>query len=102
MALGEGGWIGHPVARGRFKLLDLVFWTFRERRPNGHVGAVWRTPRRGTQDDTRSTMGKGSLGKPFTQVTHASSKRGVVVDPLTGRLLEKHTKTIRLTIGDKR
>jgi hypothetical protein len=46
--------------------------------------------------------GKGSVEKPFAQVTHASSRRGVVVDPLTGRLSEKHTKTIRLTIGDKR
>ena len=102
MARGEGGWIGHPVARDRLKLLDLVFWTFQERRTNGHVGAVWRTPKRGMQGDPRRVPGKGPVEKPFAQVTHASSRRGVVVDPLTGRLSEKHTKTIRLTIGDKR
>jgi len=78
MALGESGWTNSVVARGRSVLLDLVFWTFTGRRPNGHVGVLW---------------GNG-------RVTHASSKRGVVVDLLQGYLLETLTQVVRLNIGD--
>jgi hypothetical protein len=82
MAVGEGGWTGIPVVledpANRGDPLDLVFWTFTAKRSNGHVGVRW---------------GKHA-------VTHASTRRGVVVDLLTGVLLKALTKSIHLTIGE--
>jgi hypothetical protein len=81
MAAGMGGWIGEPVCyAGDLRVLDLVFWTFRESRINGHCGVAWH---RGIY------------------VTHASSRRGrVVVDLIEGRLKTEITRMMRLTIGD--
>jgi len=53
-----------------------------QHRQNGHVGALLR----------------GLDGE--IQVTHASSRRGVVLDDLDGVLVQKLTKLRRLTIGD--
>jgi hypothetical protein len=63
------------------------------------VGAVRRVTGKRTEGYAH---GKDSADKPSVLVTHASSKRGVVVDPLIGRLLEKLTKTVGLTIGEKK
>jgi hypothetical protein len=84
MAAGIAGWSGVAVTHGIAKPLDLVFWTFTRRRPHGHVGAVWRI--------------RGRKGT----VTHASYKRGVVVDPWTGTLRRNVSKIIRLTTGDSK
>ncbi len=81
MALGEGGWIGRNSTIDNACELDLVWWTFKATRPNGHIGAIF--------NDSR-------------HVTHASSSRGVVVDRLQGVLIQKITKVRRLTIGDAR
>ena len=82
MAVGEGGWTGIPVALddpvNQGDTLDLLFWTFTAERFNGHVGVRW--------------------GK--YRATHASTRRGVVVDLLTGVLLKALTKSIHLTIGE--
>lgn len=80
MAEGEAGWSGVAIVRGDHRHLDLIFWTFKPHRPNGHTGVVWRDPNR---------------------VTHASLSKGhVVVAPIVGELDRGLTKIIRLTIGD--
>ncbi|MGO9567269.1 MAG: hypothetical protein ACLP5H_07000 [Desulfomonilaceae bacterium] len=82
MSLGLGGWHGKDIDLADADECDLSFWTFKEHRPNGHVGAIVR----GLDADI--------------YVTHASSRRGVVLDGLEGLLLQKLTKVRRLTIGD--
>lgn len=82
MSLGLGGWTGRDVATTEAEECDLPFWTFDPERPEGHVGAFLRR-----QD--------GKLG-----VTHASSRRGVVLDDFSGPFKTNLTKVRRLTIGD--
>jgi len=82
MSLGLGGWHGKDIDLADADECDLPFWTFKEQRQNGHVGALLR----------------GMDGE--MQVTHASSSRGVVLDDLQGVLVQKLTKLRRLTIGD--
>jgi hypothetical protein len=79
MALGDAGWVGIDVPPESATDLDLAFWTFTQRRPDGHVGAFYG----------------GSLS-----VTHASYRRGVVVQPLKGYLQTTLSRVRRLTIGD--
>ena len=76
MSLGEGGWESLVVnVKGR-QPLDLIFWTLKEKRPNGHVGVLYLN---------------------IEQVVHASSsKNAVVVQPLEGTLWEKITGVRRL------
>ncbi|MEJ2718512.1 MAG: NlpC/P60 family protein [Deltaproteobacteria bacterium] len=82
MAIGDGGWTGIPVTlddpANCGDTLDLMFWTFAAKRPNGHVGVRWGKQR----------------------VTHASTRRGVVIDRLSGVLMKALTKSIHLTIGE--
>jgi cell wall-associated NlpC family hydrolase len=80
MAVGEGGWVGRCIPREEADAADLCFWTFDERRPHGHVGAF---------------LGKGG------PATHASSRRGVVVEPLIGALDRAFSMARRLTLGDR-
>ncbi len=82
MSLGLGGWRGKDIDLGDADECDLPFWTFKEDRQNGHVGALIH----GTDGEIR--------------VTHASVRKGVVMGPLRGLLLQKLTKVRRLTIGD--
>ncbi len=82
MSLGLGGWQGKDIDRSQADECDLSFWTFKEERLNGHVGAFLCGP-----DNAM-------------QVTHASLRRGIVLDRLDGLLLQKLTKVRRLTIGD--
>lgn len=82
MALGLGGWIGRDIAIEDADECDLPFWTFKQQRPYGHVGVFIRQPH----------------GMPG--VTHASTKRGVVLQDLQGPLLRNLVKVRRLTIGD--
>jgi len=82
MAAGLGGWASREIDLQRAGACDLVFWTFRDDRPNGHVGALL-LDRAGHRT-----------------VTHASQYRGVVREELNGRLREKMTGVRRLTIGD--
>ncbi len=82
MSLGLGGWHGKDIHLDDADECDLTFWTFNEQRQNGHVGAVVR----------------GLDGE--IHVTHASSRRGVVLDDLDGVLVQRLTKLRRLTIGD--
>lgn len=82
MAMGFGGWIGRNIDFTEADECDLPFWTFKQHRPCGHVGMFLR--------DLHGMPG----------VTHASSKRGVVFDDLTGPLLRNLSKVRRLTIGD--
>lgn len=82
MSQGFGGWTSRPVSIETAQECDLVFWTFSATRPHGHVGALMRiTP-----------------GERF--VTHASSKRGVIAEPLSRPLTEALSGVRRLTIGD--
>lgn len=82
MSLGLGGWHGKDIDLADADECDLPFWTFKEQRQNGHVGAFLR----------------GLDGE--MQVTHASRRRGVVLDDLQGVLVQKLIKLRRLTIGD--
>jgi hypothetical protein len=82
ISLGLGGWQGKDIDLTDADECDLPFWTFYEDRQNGHVGALLLGP-------------DGEM-----QVTHASSRRGVVLDNLDGVFVEKLTKLRRLTIGD--
>lgn len=80
MAEGDAGWSGVRVERGSQRHLDLIFWTFKPHRPNGHCGAMWRDAH---------------------NVTHASLSEGrVVVSSLTGKLDRDFSRLIRLSIGD--
>lgn len=79
MALGDGGWIGLDVPPESATDLDLAFWTFQERRPDGHVGAFYG----------------GRL-----RVTHASYRKGVVVEPFAGYLKRTLSRVKKLTIGE--
>jgi len=82
MSLGLGGWQSKEIDLADADECDLPFWTFKEHRQNGHVGELLR----GLDDEIH--------------VTHASSRRGVVLDDLNGVLVQKLTKLRRLTIGD--
>jgi hypothetical protein len=82
MAMGLGGWIGKDIDPESAEDCDLVFWTFREDRPDGHVGAFL-------------TDHHGRL-----KITHASATRGVVLETPRGALATNLTKVRRLTIGD--
>jgi hypothetical protein len=80
MAEGECGWEGVRVFRDEVRHLDLVFWTMKEKRPNGHVGVFYLDA---------------------DHVTHASSKHNrVVVVPVQGILETAITGCSRLSIGD--
>ena len=82
MSQGFGGWESREIGPGEADDCDLVFWTFRENRPEGHVGVL-------LQDD-----------RGRHRVTHSSARRGVVLDVLRGPLRENPTKVRRLTIGE--
>jgi cell wall-associated NlpC family hydrolase len=82
MSAGLGGWLGRDIDLQDADECDLVFWTFQEHRPNGHVGAFI----------------KNSGGR--IKITHASTSRGVVMDDLKGVLATNLAKVRRLTIGD--
>jgi cell wall-associated NlpC family hydrolase len=82
MALGLGGWVGEDIDADESDECDLPFWTFKEGRPFGHVGAFLRYM-------------DGGL-----RAAHASTRRGVVLQELNGSLLRNLTKVRRLTIGE--
>ncbi len=82
MSLGLGGWRGVDIDFRDADALDLPFWTFKAKRPCGHVGVFLRDQ------------------NAMPAVTHASSRRGVVLDTMQGRLVRNLTKVRRLTIGD--
>lgn len=84
MAKGFGGWRGKEVSLREADETDLVWWTWRKRpdRPFGHVGVLIRREE----------------GMPA--VTHASGKRGVVIDDLRGVLLTDLVKVRRLAFGE--
>jgi hypothetical protein len=81
MAFGLGGWTGFDLSElEEVDDCDLVFWTFSESRPHGHVGAF--------------------IDGKHLRVTHASSKHGVISQKLTDFLIRNLSKVRRLTIGD--
>lgn len=82
MAFGFGGWSGEDIDPDESDECDLPFWTFKEERPFGHVGAFLRHT-------------DGGL-----RAAHAGSRRGVVLQELDGTLLRNLMKVRRLTIGD--
>ena len=82
MAQGLGGWTSISVNLESAEELDLVFWTFSVTRPDGHVGAFLKITPNGRV------------------VTHASSSRGVIAEPLGRRLTETISRVRRLNMGD--
>jgi cell wall-associated NlpC family hydrolase len=82
MAEGLGGWTSREITVRQAKECDLVFWTFRKHRPNGHVGAFLND------------------GNGRRSVTHAGTRNGVVLEALEGQLLERMTRVRKLTIGE--
>jgi hypothetical protein len=85
MSKGFGGWESIKIQVKDISHLDLTFWTWRDKpnRPEGHVGVVLMEP-----------------GEIELRVTHASEKRGVVLDKLEGVLKRDLTAVRRLTIDD--
>ncbi len=82
MAFGLGGWTSRPVAIDVSQDCDLVFWTFSADRPNGHVGALLKaTPKERV-------------------VTHASSRHGIIAEPLNNFPTKSLSGLRRLTVGD--
>ncbi len=82
MSLGLGGWNGFRHELEHARTCDLVFWTFDESRPNGHVGAVIR-------------HADGQV-----DVVHSSRGRGVVSQKINDYLRDKTTAVLRLSLGD--
>jgi len=82
MAEGLGGWTSRKIDLKDAQECDLPFWTFKENRPNAHVGAFLND------------------SKGRRAVTHAGVSGGVVLEPLKGKLRENLSKVRRLTIGD--
>ena len=79
MGEGDNGWDSTVIrGPGNSRHCDLVFWTLKATRPNGHVGVRWYKDR----------------------VTHSSSSRGVVVDRFKGYWVKHLTRIRRLTQGD--
>lgn len=103
MALGESGWAGRTIPLEAVRELDLCWWTFKPTRPDGHVGAFWKPLQRQamTQSprDSHAVSSAKKMGEQVLQVTHASPRRGIVVDRLRGRLKTSLTKVRRLTLG---
>jgi hypothetical protein len=80
MAQGLGGWKGADVSWLDAEECDLIFWSFKPDRPNGHVGVLM-------------------LVAP-AWVTHSGTSKGVGPAALQGCFLEKISKIRRITIGD--
>jgi len=79
MSQADGGWHSRIISKTHTKLLDLLWWTWKEgKRPNGHVGVKWKD----------------------NHILQSASSRGVVEDELKGRLVDKMTLARRLEIGD--
>lgn len=87
MERGLGGWSGKPLRLEDCEETDLIWWTWKTSpsRVHGHVG-VFLVDR----------------DSGLLEVTHASSGKGVVIQPLTGKLLRDISSIRRLTIGDTR
>jgi hypothetical protein len=83
MAMGNAGWVGNTITVDEANHLDLVWWTFKPTRQHGHVGAFF----------VDSKIG-------LLQTTHASEKRGVVLEQLKGVLITTISAVRHLTIGD--
>jgi cell wall-associated NlpC family hydrolase len=83
MSLGLDGWTGVDILLEQAQECDLPFWTWNRSpaRSNGHVGVF--------------LCDHGQLW-----VTHASSRKGVVLAPMRGPLRSDLSKVRRLTIGD--
>ncbi len=80
MAMGACGWMSRPIQWENRDVTDLVFWTFKAARPDGHVGVIH---------------------KDINHVTHSSgSRKRVVVDRFKDQLKTKLSRIRRLTIGE--
>lgn len=77
MAKGLNGWQSKEVPIAEALSPDLMFWTFKPDRVDGHVGVV---------------IAPG--------VAHASEKRGFGIYPLRGEMITDISRVRRLTIGD--
>jgi cell wall-associated NlpC family hydrolase len=82
MSLGLGGWPSKDVDLSDATECDLLFWTFNKEQPAGHVGVLLLD-----EQDCK-------------HATHASERRGVVLDALAGPISRNLTKVRRLSIGD--
>ena len=84
MSMGHSGWSGKDIKIDDADNLDMAWWTWSgSSRVCGHVGAFMVGPKSG-----------------LVEVTHASEKRGVVLDKLVGKLVTDLVKVKRLIIGD--
>ena len=82
MAAGKAGWgkILHDVKIFDVEDLDVIWWTFTENRPDGHVGMTLYDPKSG-----------------LNMITHASESHGrVVLVPPSGTLIKDISKVKRL------
>ena len=82
MAVGLGGWTSRTISMEDSQECDLIFWTFSPSRPHGHVGAFLKT------------------GQKIRTVTHASSRCGVIAEPLSNLSVKSVSRVRRLTIGE--
>ena len=84
MEAGKGGWENKAVKIEDADEATLVWWTFSNSRPHGHVGFLMVSPR-----------------SKLLEVVHNSRSLGFHIEPLTGDLLEKLSSVKSLTYGER-
>lgn len=84
MEKGLAGWSSRKMTLDDSDELDLIWWTWKDTpsRIHGHVGVFLVNRDSG-----------------LLEVTHSSSKRGVVIQPLVGSLLRDVSSVRRLRLG---
>ena len=79
MSLGLGGWRGKDIGLSDADECDLSFWTFKEERQNGHVGALLRGQDREIRGHARKrTEGSGNGTPPWA--APAKTHKGTTID----------------------
>ena len=84
MERGLAGWLSDKSTLDNTDELDLIWWTWKTNpsRVHGHVGVFLVNRDSG-----------------LLEVTHSSSRRGVIIQPLTGSLLRDMSSVRRLRLG---
>lgn len=89
MAMGLDGWSSKSTELWDIEETDLIWWTWKNSTPdrrNGHIGAAVVSPK-----------------SDLLEVCHASStKKRVVINPISGVFLRDISCIRRLTLGDKK
>jgi hypothetical protein len=82
---GLGGWSSKKISLDDVDEFDINFWTFKPARMHGHLGFYLVSRKSG-----------------LLEITHSSSSKGVIIQPITPYLLKTTSSIRRLTLGDKK